>query len=262
MPDVIKYVNAKGEAVNFSSPPFFANSKQLRQFTAELKDGIINPNPKGNINLLAVMLISNAEKNRIFNTLDYDAITNQMGRLYVNEWYLPCFFKGVTGIVYEDANTFKGTLVFEAPEMEFLKETKRTITFETAGGKGINYPFNIPYNFSANKRSASKIENKEVAYADFIFEFTGETESVEFAIDDTRYVVDARISSGDRFTLNTLDKTIIKTNNGQEINLFGFAKDDTYIFTPIPSGEHVVTWEGEYAVDFTLIEHRRFPEWT
>jgi hypothetical protein len=53
-----------------------------------------------------------------------------------------------------------------------------------------------------------------------------------------------------------------ETNNGQEINLFGFAKDDTYIFTPIPSGEHVVTWEGEYAVDFTLIEHRRFPEWT
>jgi hypothetical protein len=247
--------------VNFSSPPFFVNSKQLRQFTAELKDGIINPHPKGNVNLVTVMLIPDKEKNKTFNTLDYDAMTNNMGRLYINEWYLPCFFKGVTSIAYEDKNTFKGTLAFEAPKMEFLKETQYTLTPETAGGKGANYPYNIPFNYSANKVFASKIENQEVSAADFVFEFTGEAESVVFAIGDTRYVVEARISSGDKFTLNTLDKTITKTNNGQKIDLFGFAKDDVYIFTPVPPGEHIVTWEGGYTIDFTLIEHRRFPEW-
>lgn len=262
MPDVIKYVNARGEAVNFSSPPFFVNSKQLRQFAANSEDGVIDLFPKGTASLLTVMLISKAERNRFFNILDYDAMTNQRGRLYINDWYMPCFFKGITGIVYEDDNTFKGTLDFDAEKMEFLKETKYKLQPKSDVSGGLNYPHNVPYNYSANKFFVSKIKNNEVADADFIFEFTGAADSVEFAIGDTRYVVNARFSADDRFELNTLEKTVLKTNQGERIDLFGLAEDDSYIYAPVPSGEHVVAWVGSYTINFTLIEHRRFAEWT
>lgn len=261
MPDVIKYVNSKGEEVVFSSPPLFLNSKSLRQFMSEINDGVINSRPEGEVELLTVMLVSNEEKNKTFNILDYDAITNQLGRLYVNEWFLPCCFKGISSIVYEGNNAFKGTLSFVAPKYEFLKETTYILRPNIGGGVGMNYPHNFPHNFSAQKTSIIKITNSTASNADFVFEFTGAAPYVEFAVGDTQYVVNSQILAGEKFVLNTHEKTIYKSKDGNKVDLFGLADDEVYIFTPIPSGVQVLSWEGDFTVKFTLIEHRRYPEW-
>lgn len=262
MPDVIKYVNSKGEEVVFSSPPFFVNSRLMRQFLSEFSDGAINTHPQGEVELLTVMLITNSEKNKTFNTLDYDAITNQLGRLYVNEWFLPCVFKGISSIEYEDNHTFKGTLSFIAPKFEFLKETKYFLRPNVGGGGGLNYPYNFPHNYSAQKASLIKIINSTASNADFVFEFTGETPYVEFSIGNTKYAVNSQILAGERFSLNTHDKTVTKSKDGNVVNLFGLTDDETYIFTPFPSGSQVISWEGDFPVKFTLVERRRYPEWT
>lgn len=261
MPDVIKYVNSKGEEVVFSSPPFFINSKLLRQFMSEFNDGVINPRPEGEVELLTVMLITNEEKNKVFNILDYDAITNQVGRLYVNDWYLPCAFKGISEIVYEDDKSFKGTLSFYAPKFGFLKETTYTFYPSVGSVVGMNYPHNYPHNFSARKTSIIKITNSTPSNADFVFEFTGAAPYVEFAVGDTKYVVNSQILAGEKFVLNTHEKSVYKSKDGNKVDLFGFADDEVYIFTPISSGVQVLSWEGDFTVKFTLIEHRRYPEW-
>lgn len=262
MRDVIKYVNSKGEEVVFSSPPFFVNSKLMRQFMSEYNDGVIDPHPEGGVELLTVMLISNAEKNKTFSILDYDAITNQVGRLYVNDWFLPCSFKGVSSIVYEDDHTFKGTLSFVAPKYEFLRETTYILRPNVGGGVGMNYPHNYPHNFSAKKTSIIKITNSTASNADFAFEFTGAAPYVEFAIGDTKYVVNSQILAGERFVLNTHEKTLYKSKDGNVVDLFGLADDEVYIFTEFPPGTQVLSWRGDFSVKFTLIEHRRYPEWT
>ena len=261
MLDVIRYVNSKGEEVNFSSSPFFTNSKHLRQFMSGFSDGVINTTSEGEIELLTVMLVNNTEKNKVFDILDYDAVTNQVGRLYVNDWFVPCCFKGVSSIAYEDDNTFKGTLSFVAPKYEFLKETTYVLYPNIGGGVGMNFPYNYPHNFSAQKTSIIKITNSTASNADFVFEFTGAAPYVEFAIGDTKYLVNAQILAGEKFVLNTHEKKIYKSKDGKDVDLFGLADDSTYVFTQIPSGVQVLSWQGDFSVRFTLIEHRRYPEW-
>lgn len=261
MSDVVKYINAKGDEVNFSTPPLFASTIALREFMSKFKNGKTAEATDESIDLLVVMLCNNTEKNKIFDVLDYDASTGQLGKLYINDWFLPCSFMGIKKIEHDDATSFKGELEFVAPKMEFLKETTYHLYPNVGGGTGLNFPYNFPFNYSAQKTSIVKIINATATDADFVFQFTGEAPYVEFAVGDINYVVNSQMLSGESFKIDTLNKTVYKSKDGVVVDLFGLADDSTYIFKQIPPGPHPLSWIGDFAVDFTLIEHRRYPEW-
>ena len=261
MLDTIKYINSKGEEVNFSSSPIYSSTKALREFMSKYKNGKILDDTDADIELLVVMLCDSAEKNKIFDVLDYDTATEQIGRLYVNDWYVPCYFMGISKVEHDDDKSFKGSLEFCAPKMEFLKETTYVFRPNTGDSTGFNFPHNIPFNYSAKKASIVKINNSTASDADFIFQFTGEVPFVEFSIGNVRYVINSQVLTGEKFKIDTFEKQIYKTKDGEIVDLFGSADDETYIFTMIPPGAHPLSWRGEFAVEFTLIEHRRYPVW-
>lgn len=261
--DKVRYVNTRGETINLVKAPLITNTKQFREFVYEIESGRVKASGEKVFSVPAALVGNSKTRDKIIDALAYDSEINKPGRLYVNDWFIYCNFAGISAVVAETDMGARLDLSFTAPKAEWLRETVYNLTPDSGETtSGLNMPFNPPFDYSSQIKSIKKIENTAVSDADFIFEFSGEAESVDFSIDNTRYIITSAVSNGEQFYLNTYTKEVYKSLDGLKVDLFPNTSDDTYIFTPISSGEHTVSWVGDFPVKITMLERRRFPKWT
>ena len=243
--------------------PLITNTKQFREFLYEIENGKVRLSKSKAFAVPAALVGNKKTRDKIIDALVYDSEVNKQGRLYVNNWFIYCNFAGISSVVAENEMGARLDLSFVAQKAEWLRET--IYKFSPDSGEattGLNMPFNPPFDYSPQVKSIKKIENTAVADADFIFEFIGEVESIEFSIDNTSYIISSAVSKDESFYLNTYTKEVYKFRDNLKVDLFPFTSDDTYIFKQITSGEHTVSWAGDFPVKVTLLERRRFPKWT
>lgn len=261
--DKVRYVNTRGETINLVKAPLITNTKQFREFVYEIENGRVKASGKKVFSVPAALVGDKKTRDKTIDALAYDSEINKQGRLYVNDWFIYCNFAGIDSVVVETDIAARLDLSFKAPKAEWLREVKYNLATESGEAlSGLNLPFNPPFNYSAHKRTVSKIANTTVSDADFVLEFTGEADSVEFSIDNTVYTISSVMAEGESFYLNTYTREVLKFRDNNVVDLFSFTGDDTYIFTKIPTGEHTVAWKGDFSVRLTLLERRRFPRWT
>ena len=261
--DKVRYVNTRGETINLVRAPLITNTKQFREFVYEVENGKVKASGEKVFSVPAALVGNSKTRDNIIDALTYDSEINKQGRLYVNDWFIYCNFAGINSVIVETDTAARLDLSFKAPKAEWLRAVEYNLTPENGEAlSGLNLPFNPPFNYSAQKRTVSKIKNAAVSDADFVFEFTGETDSIEFSIDNTVYTISSVMAEGESFYLNTYTKEVIKFRGDNVVDLFPFTGDDTYIFTRISTGEHTVAWKGDFSVKLTLFERRRFPKWT
>lgn len=261
--DKVRYVNTRGETINLVKAPLITNTKQFREFMYEIENGRVKASGEKVFAVPAALVGNKKTRDSTIDALAYDSEVNKQGKLYVNDWFIYCNFAGISSVIVETDMGARLDLSFKASKSEWLKETTYNL-FPNNGelSAGLNMPFNPPFNYSSQVKNIKKIENSSVSNADFIFEFSGESENIEFDIGSTKYVVSSNISSDEIFYMNSYSKEVYKSRDGLKVDLFSFTGDDTYIFTPIPPGEQAVSWVGNFPVKLTILERRRFPKWT
>lgn len=261
--DKVRYVNTKGEVVQLVKAPLITNTKQFREFVYEIENGRVKASGEKTFPVPAALVGNKKIRDKIIDALAYDSEVNKQGKLYVNDWFIYCNFEGISSVIAETDMAARLDLSFKAPKAEWLREVTYNLTPDSGETViGLNLPFNPPFNYSAQRKSIKKITNSAVSDADFIFEFEGEAESVEFVIDNTVYTISSVVSAGESFYLNTYTREVYKFRDDLMVDLFPLTSDETYIFTKIPTGNHTVSWAGDFSVKVTLLERRRFPTWT
>lgn len=260
--DKVRYVNTRGETINLVKAPLITNTKQFREFIYEIENGRVKASGEKVFSVPAALVGNSKTRDKTIDALAYDSEVNKQGKLYVNDWFIYCNFAGINSVVVETDTAARLDLSFKAPKAEWLREVAYKLTPQSGEAlSGLNLPFNPPFNYSAQKRTVSKIANTTVSEADFILEFNGKADAVKFSVDDTVYTVSSVMGEGEYFYLNTYTREVFKFRDNLTVDLFPVTGDDTYIFTKIPTGEHTVSWEGNFPIKLTLLERRRFPRW-
>lgn len=107
MLEKIKYVNSRGESIVFGEHGIYVNENTLRDWEWEYNDTygrIRGLRRKKNERTLPVQIWAESEsrgvaiKNRLHDITEVDVVAGTPGRLYVGDWYLPCYvIKSVKG---------------------------------------------------------------------------------------------------------------------------------------------------------------------
>ena len=273
MRDTVRYINAQGEEQLFSRNGCLCNTKALREFLYTVQNKRLYNNQPKTIVVEIVFHGTPEERDHIIDILEYDTVNNTYGRLYVNDWYILCRFVGIQTISKEGWNNIRIDLQFTADTIEWNKDSTAEVNVPTEISEtDADYPIDYPFDYA--EASNPIFFNNELSPADFILEteLTADmisANAVSYTITDgaggthtyTVSLTGYTVSTGDKFVLNTREKTVVVIHNGTPVSVFGGASDSSYIFEPLKAGINTITSSYESDIVFTLITHRRTPKW-
>lgn len=275
MLESLRYVNHIGEELELGSRGVFVNYSDLHDYQwnyTEVGDkvsyfqrGVIRKN------VPIVIACQNAEDgisvvNQLMELSEKDILVKSPGRIYLMGYYLNCYIIGSQKTDYLAKRGYMiATLQLLTDQPAWIKETKFQFNYGGSShtlGNDMDYPTDHPYDFS-NPFSSRMVENPGFTGSDFRMVIYGECDDPHIGIGDHLYEVDCEIGAHEYLTIDSKKKTIILTQqSGTTVNKFKFRNRESYIFEKIPSGETMVSWDGDYKFDIILYEERSEPKWT
>lgn len=135
-------------------------------------------------------------------------------------------------------------------------------------GLDLDYPHDYPHDYLPTARNASVV-NDAVSPMPFELVVYGPVSQPAIIIGVNRYELHMDIPSGSYVTVNSVEgqRSIVMTaENGDTTNVFDKGErgsginGGSYIFQPLPAGEHQVQWNG-FGFDLTVIQERSTPSW-
>lgn len=135
-------------------------------------------------------------------------------------------------------------------------------------GLDLDYPHDFPHDYLPTARTATAT-NTAVSAMPFTMTIYGPVNNPSITMAGNRYELHMNIPSGSYVTINSVpgQRTITMTaENGDTTNVFskgerGNGQDSgSYIFQPIPPGEHQVQWS-DFGFSLTIIHERSSPAW-
>lgn len=129
-------------------------------------------------------------------------------------------------------------------------------------GSSKDYPRGYPWDYAA-PTTANRIVCDSVRNNAFTMKIYGEITNPAVTIGGHLYAVNGTVKAGETLLIDSLTKTITLTKaTGEKENWFDMRNRSSYIFEPIPPGQHLVVENGSFGVDLTVIEKRSEPKWT
>lgn len=277
----VKYVNHLGEEVILSSGDY----NMLRDNS--LSDYEWEPNTRNEYNTAVYSFSRSMVKKKI--TIDIRAKTEkqykelvdnleaiferdiyatQPGKLIVNKnYYLKCYIIAKTNVVFRPLSKItRCEYVLLSETGRWYKDVYKVFgvsseqQFETFD---IDYPHDYPYDYIPSYAYNRIISDSDVPF-DFELVFQGPWKNPYVVISDHIYRVYTTIEDGEYLTINSKDKTILKTKvNGEIINEFNLRDRDNYIFkkiTPTEGSNHV-GFESGKIVSIRAFVERSDPKW-
>lgn len=125
-----------------------------------------------------------------------------------------------------------------------------------------DYPRGYPWDY-VSPQSTNRIVCDSVRNNAFTLKIYGEITNPAVTIGGHLYAVNGIVKAGESLLIDSLTKTITLTKaTGEKENWFDTRNRSSYIFEPIPPGQHLVVKNGSFGVDLTVIEKRSEPKWT
>ena len=272
----LNFINHIGETLKFGINQVFVNYSDLHDYRWQYtQDGDkISVLKRGVISKIIPVIVAcaNADEgvqtiNRLMEYSEKDILVKTPGRLIVGDYYLPCYIIGSTKEEYLIKRGFlKATLEILTDQPAWVKETKFSFNYGSGhhmGGKDMDFNSDFPYDYS-NPFDVRMVENPGFTGSDFRMVIYGESSDPRIGVGGNVYEMeDLDIDTHEYLTIDSKKKTIILTKeDGTTENKFKYRSRDYYIFEKIPSGETLVTWNGDYKFDIILYEERSEPKWT
>ena len=282
MLESLRYVNHIGEELELGSRGVFVNYSDLHDYQwnyTEVGDkvsyfqrGVIRKN------VPIVIACQNAEDgisvvNQLMELSEKDILVKNPGRIYLMGYYLTCYIIGSQKSDYLAKRGYMiATLQLLTDQPAWIKETTFTFNNNSSGngqegqlsaGQNMDLPFDYPVDYT-NPFASRVVVNTGFTGSDFRMIIYGECEDPRIGVGNHVYEVECGVIAAHEYlTIDSKKKTIILTRaNGATVNMFKYRNRESYIFEKIPSGENLVTWEGNYAFDVILYEERSEPKWT
>lgn len=283
MLEQLKFMNHINEELVFGKGGVFVNYNDLHdyrwQYTADgdkisvFKRGIVTKN------VPVVVVCPNADQgvNMINNLMEYsekDILVKEPGKLIIGDYYLKCYLTGSTKSDYLAKRGYMvATLEVLTDTPAWIKETKFSFNNSTTGNgmlrgarsrvesQNLDYNYDYPIDYT-NPFASRNVVNPGFTGSDFKMIIYGPIEDPKVIVGEHIYEVDCLVDYHEYLTIDSKKKTIILTRqNGATENKFRYRNRESYIFEKIPSGETLVSWDGDYKFDIILYEERSEPKW-
>lgn len=256
------YENSKGEKLDLMKSPY-------RTVDADWYDSDWEETSDGYEKTVSIDVFGKKSEfvenmERLYSIIAVDSENGVYGKLYVNGTYLRCNVNrtkksGWKGYVYSEVE-----LVFKAPVLEWIQEEKKSFfqQEEAVSTKGLDFPADIPFDFSVDKRGVERWNIDHVTSSDFRMIIFGPCINPRILINEYPYEVVATLEKQEYMIIDSADQTVMKyMANGIESSLFNERGYDYSVFEKIPSGLLTVNWSGDFGFDLTLFLKRREAKW-
>ena len=257
----------------------YLNSNDLRdyQWSFDTTNSRISRFYRGTTNRklpLTVICKTDAEavnvKNRLMEIAEVDIEAMLPGKIIIGDYYTTGYITASVKSNYMIKKRFCRivlTLTSEDP-MWYREETHsffsngESVQPVTGGATETDYPKDYPWDY-AIPRSANRIVCDSVRDNAFRLKIYGEATNPVVLIGGHAYSINGVVNAGETLLIDSLTKTITLTKaTGKKENWFDKRNRDSYIFEPIPPGQHLVVRNGQFGIDLTIIEKRSEPRWT
>ena len=300
MLETIKYVNSRGETIVFGEAGIYVNENDLRDWEWEystLYGRIRGLQRKRNERTLPVHIWAESEasgvviKNRLHDVTEVDVVAGKPGRLYVGDWYIPCYvvksekadyliskrMLAVTLTLAVDSGSWYCSEVANfgdqsSASLEKAIVGKALVGYAKVGSDGAltasdrsvsvgSYPYDYPkgYSFAAH---ADHLVNDCAAPCAWKIIVHGPAANPAITIGDAVHRLNYSIPEGAYVEIDSRERTILMYAGGTPINLFRYRDKDEDIFAAVPPGTHYATWNGDYSFSVELRKERSEPKWT
>lgn len=289
MRDKITHTNSLGETIDFSASRIYIEQNDLRDFEWKVvsKNERITGMTKGIVKKTIPFVISvdsaraNEVKNMFFEHFEKDILRKAQGFFEINGYKLYGYVtKSVKSSYLIHKRCLKLTIEYTCDNPYWIKETTTSyigaendirssivgvavVGYATvSGGDSASYPYGYNYGYDSFANSNQPLVNNHYDDSDFIMIINGKTNNPIIDIDKNRYELNYEINENEYVIINSSEKTItLHKNDGTEVNIYNYRNKKEYIFAKIPSGEHSVSWNGDFDFSITLIGKRSEPEW-
>lgn len=293
----VRYVNSRGETLEFGTNGIYVNENDLRDWEWSYStdyNRIRGLTRKRNERTLPVQIWAKTEaqgiaiKNQLHDVTEVDVVAGTPGRLYIGDWYTPCYVVGsekrnyltskrilsVTLTLAVETGSWYCSEVINYSDMGSLTSAvvgKALVGFAKVGSTGnaddatvgtgsYNYDYPNSYPFSSK---SNFLFNDCAAPCAWKITVHGLAANPAITIGDVVHRLNYIVPSGAYVEIDSRDRTIILYHaDGTTENLFRYRDKIDDIFAAIPSGAHWTSWNGDYSFSIELYKERSEPRWT
>ena len=195
---------------------------------------------------------------RLHEDMERDIRTKSPGRLYWQNWYIPCY--AIESTTDPQESRTDNTVGFFCPRPFWVHEESYSFYPGTdTPAEYLDYPYDYPYDFYAGRDGDETIARNFPFASEFKMDIFGPVASPSIWINGHEYGLESTIADGEYATIDSRNNTVtLTTSNGTE-NIFDFRIKQSNTFAPIPGGTIDIQWSGLFGFDLTLFEERSEP---
>lgn len=227
--------------------------------------------------------------NKIFEVFEKDVLTQTPGKLWIGDYYLNCYIvEGSISKYYRQGNYLEKELKIITDTPVWIKETayifyKEGLNPPDIGSRlfqrfsaasiihyyyygdedgNFSYPYGYPYGYY-NNLVIKNIINEHFTDTNFELIIYGPVINPTVYIKGHPYTVYTELLDGEYLTINSTNKTVIKTKiNGEKVNEFNRRNKENSVFKLIEPGRNEISWDEEFSFGLILLDERSEPKWT
>lgn len=275
----IYYLNSAGKKLDLCKVPYLLETGNFLNFAWDFTESTNYNSYGGKINAftksirrkklsMTIFAWSEAEYkdalDTMIDTFEYDIISEEPGRLYVNGNYLKCYITAGNFEEWEntaDYSEVELTLTTEYPMWIVEREWNFAVTGNLAEGSK-RYPNRYPYRY-ANGTTSGVVSQRSISPANFRIIFHGPVSDPQVIIGGLTYgLVNVDLAESEYAVIDSFSATIRKyCADGTVENIFNNRTRDNSVFDRLKKGSLDVHWTGEYLLSIIVYEERSMPRW-
>ena len=272
MLEQLKYKNHVNEVFEFGKDGIFVNTSDLHDYewTVTKKGNRIAALDRSvSKRKLPIIIICDTEekgiaaRNRLLEVVEKDVQAMKYGRIIIGDYYFRCFVTRSQKKYYLTTKRWmEATLTLTTDFPYWVKETTTSFGISGgSGGTGLDHNYDHPFDYTSSV-SVKEVNNTGFVASDFRLVIYGACANPSVNINGHEYLVNCDIGANEYLTIDSASKKIYLTaNDGTTTNVFNLRNKDSYIFEKIAAGKNVVSWNGDFGFDITLLEERSEPKW-
>lgn len=291
----VRYVNSRGESMDFGAAGIYVNENDLRdwEWTYSTEHNRIRGlSHKLPTKTLPIKIWSDTDdegtaiKNRLHDLTEVDVVAGTPGRLYVGEWYQYCYVvkseksgyltsRRILSIdltlavesgpwycsqleTYGDQTGLESAVVGDA----LVGFAQVGAVDNLAADADLSYPYDYPTDYAVSGEN-NYLVNDCVAPCAWKITIQGPAANPSITIGEDVHRLHYEIPPHCYVEIDSRERTITLTNAlGETSNLFRYRDKEEDIFARIDSGTHWLRWNGEYNFTVELYKERSEPLWT
>lgn len=268
----LKYKNHMNEVIDFGQDGIFVKTSDLHDYSwtvVQKNNRITGFQREVTTRTLPVTILCGtveegvAARNRLMEVAERDVLAKRPGKIIIGEYYFECYITASKKSSYlKTRRLMETSLTVTSDKGYWVRESQHSFRKIPSIGQDLDFAFDYAYDYTPDFASANLLNTDFVA-SNFRMILFGPCSDPAVYVADHAYTVNCNVGEGEYLTIDSGAKTITRAAmDGTVINEFNQRGRDHYIFEKIPSGDNMVSWNGDFGVDIILLEERSEPKWT